>query len=128
MGAGEEVPHGLSEVAQRLLLHGLRPGRQPVVFGAGLGQLRRLLAVPRGATARLPQLLLLHGQVPHEPRMPAMLQQHRLLSRRRQQPESRHSRNVSAPTDKDGNCPPAHVRIGVPPRHKCRGFPPKEFR
>ena len=32
MGAGEETPHGLREVPQRLLLHCLRPGRQPVVL------------------------------------------------------------------------------------------------
>ena len=95
MGAGEKIPHGLREVTQRLLLHRLGPGRQPVVFGADLRQLRGLLVVPRSATARLPKLLLLHGQIPYEPRMPAMLQQHHLLGRRRQQPEPRHIRKRS---------------------------------
>ncbi len=128
MGAGEEVPHRLGEVPQRLLLHGLRSSRQPAVFGAGLGQLRRLLVIPRGAAARLPKLLLLDGQIPHEARMPEMLQQHHLLSGCGQQPEPRHTRNVSAPTDINGHRTPAHVEIGASPRHKCRGFPPKENR
>jgi hypothetical protein len=122
MGAGEEVPHGLREVPQCLLLHGLRPGRQPVVFGTGLGQLGRLLVVRRGAAAWLPKLLLLHGQVPHKPRMPAMLQQHHLLNRRRQQPEPRHARKVTAHTDINSRHTPAHVAIGrcLPPRRKCQ--------
>ncbi len=128
MGAGEEVPHGLCEIPQRLLLHRLRPGRQPTVFGADLSQLRRLLVVTRGAAARLPKLLLLHGQVPDEPRMPAMLQQRHLLSGRRQQPEPRHTRNLANATDTNGDRAPTYVGIGFPPRHKCPGFPSKEFR
>jgi hypothetical protein len=99
MSAGEEVLHGLSEVAQRLLLHRLRPGRQPVVVGAGLGQLRGLLVVTRCAASGLPKLLLLHGQIPHKSRMPAMLQQPRPLSGCWQQTKPRHTRNVAANTD-----------------------------
>ncbi len=118
MGARKEVVHGLGEVPQRLLLHRLRSGRQPVVFGADLGQLGGLLVVPRGTTARLPPLLLLDGQVPHKPGMSAMLQQHHLLSRRRQQPEPRHIRKLTAGTD-----------IGGPrslPRCEGGRFRPKE--
>jgi hypothetical protein len=113
MGAGEEVPHGLGEVAQRLLLHRLRPRRQPIVFGSGLGQLRRLFVISRGAAPWLPQLLLFHRQVPHEPRMPAMLQQHLLLNGRRHQPEPRHTRKVATATDTGGHHTPAHDGIGI---------------
>ena len=62
MGASEEILHGLREVAEGLLLHGLRPGRQPVVLGADHGQLGGLLVVPGSAPPRLPKLLLLHGK------------------------------------------------------------------
>jgi len=84
MGAVKEVPHGLGEIPQSLLLHFLGPGRQPSIFSADLSQLRRLLVVPRGSPPRLPKLLLLDGQVPHESGMPAMFYQNRLLSRCRQ--------------------------------------------
>lgn len=77
--AVEEVVHGLRKIAQRLLLNGLRTGRQPVVFGAGLSQLRGLLAVARGAAARPPVPLLLDSQVPHIPRVATMLGQSRRL-------------------------------------------------
>jgi hypothetical protein len=115
MGAGEEVPHGLREVPKGLLLHRLRANPQPVIFGADLGQLGRLLVVPRAAAPWLPKLLLLHGQIPHEPRMPAMFQQHRLLSRCRQQPKPRHMRNVATATDINGHCTPAHVERALYP-------------
>jgi hypothetical protein len=128
MGAGEEVTHGLREVAQRLLLHRLRSGRQPVVFGTYLSQLRRLFVVSRRAASGLPHLLLFHGQVPHEPGMPAMLQHRHLLSRCRQQPEPRHTGKVATATDSSGQRQPAHVGIGVPRRGNCRGFSPKDFR
>ena len=75
--ATEEVAHRLSEIPQRLLLHRLRTGRQPLVFGARGGQLRALLVVARRATARLPMLLLLDRQIPHVPGVAAMLSQHR---------------------------------------------------
>ena len=128
MGAGKEVPRRLGEVPQRLLLHCVRPLGQPPVSGAHLGQLRRLLVVPRCATARLPKLLLLHGEIPHEPRMPAMLQQQHLLSRRGQQPEPRHTRNLAVDTDNNRRYSPTPSRFDVPPRHKCRRFWLKEFR
>jgi hypothetical protein len=99
VGASEKVSHGLVEIAQRLLLHRLRSRGQPVIFGAYLRQLRRLLVISRGAASRLPKLLLLDGQVPHEPGMPAMLRQHHLLRRGWQQPKPRHSRTISTATD-----------------------------
>ena len=43
--AGEEVPHGLREIPQRLLLHCLTSGPKPRVLGAGLRQLRGLLQI-----------------------------------------------------------------------------------
>jgi hypothetical protein len=126
MGAREKAPHGLAEVAQRLLLDRLRPGRQPVVFRAGLGQLGRLVAVPRGPASWLPQPLLFHGQIPHKPGMPAMLHQNHLLRWCGQQPEPIHTRKVATTTDKGRQCTSAYVEIGELRRHQCRGFPPKE--
>ena len=77
VGAVEKVAHRLGEVPQRSpasgrypqLLHGLRPGCQPVVFGAGRSQLGALLVVTGRLAARLPVLLLLDGQIPHKPGM-----------------------------------------------------------
>jgi hypothetical protein len=99
VSTGKEVSHGLCEIPERLLLHRVRPSRQPVIFEADLGQLRRLLVVSRGMAARLPQLLLLNGQIPHEPGMPTMLQQLDLLSQRWRQPKPRHAQKVASATD-----------------------------
>ncbi len=100
VGAVEKVVHRLGEVPQRLLLHGLRSSSQPVVFGAGRGQLRTLLAVSGCMAARLPMPLLLHGQIPHKPRMATMLSQHRRLLNAGQQPKPRHPNNITRTTDK----------------------------
>ena len=100
MGSKEKVAHRLSKIPQRLLLHSLRAGRQPVVFGAGSGQLRALLVVTRRVASGLPMLLLLDSQVPHIPGMAAMLPQYRRLLGGRKQPVSRHLGNVSITTDK----------------------------
>lgn len=97
--ASEEAPHSVGEVAQSLLLHRLRTGRQPGVFGTDLSQLGALLVVPRAVTAWPPKSLLLHGEIPYEPRMPAMFQQPNLLSWRRQQSEPRHTSKVATATD-----------------------------
>jgi hypothetical protein len=59
MRAVDKVPHGLREILQRLLLHGLTPSTKPRVPGARLRQLRRLLEITRSIAARLPVLLLL---------------------------------------------------------------------
>jgi hypothetical protein len=77
MRPGEEITHGLREVPQRLLLHRLRPRRQPPELSPGLGQLTGLLRVAR--PARPPMLMLLTRKIPHKTGMRAMLQQQRLL-------------------------------------------------
>jgi hypothetical protein len=99
MRSAEKVAHRLSEVPQRLLLHRLRPGRQPIVLGTGRSQLSTLLVVPGRAPTRLPMLLLLDGQIPHIPSVATMLRQRRLLLSGRKQPVSRHIGNLTATTD-----------------------------
>ena len=91
--------HPLGEVPQRLLLHGLRPGRQPVVFGAGLRQLGTLLVVPGRFSAWLPVLLLLDGKIPHKPRMATVLGHDRSLLTTGKQPKSAHTDNLGTTTD-----------------------------
>jgi hypothetical protein len=98
--SAEKVAHRLGEVPQRLLLHGLRAGRQPIVLGAGRGQLSALLLEAGRVPPRLPVLVLLDGQVPHVPGVTAMLSQHRRLLGGRKQPKSRHASNVATSTDK----------------------------
>jgi hypothetical protein len=99
VGAVEEVAHCLGEVPQRLLLHGLRSRGQPVVFGAGRGQLRTLLAVSGCVAARLPMPLLLYGEVPHKPGMATVLSQRARLLHAGQQPKPSHRNNVNTTTD-----------------------------
>jgi hypothetical protein len=125
MGAAEKVPHGMGEVPQRLLLHRLRPSRQPVVFGADLGQLRRLLVIPRSMPTRPPPLLL-DGQIPHKPGVTAMLQQHHLLSGCWQQSKPRHRRNLASATDNAGHRKAAHSVSGVATRCRRWARRPKE--
>ena len=79
VGSAEKVAHRLGEVPQSLLLHSLGPRRQPIVLGAGRGQLGALLDIAGGAAFGSPVLLLLDRQVPHIPGMAAMLSQHRRL-------------------------------------------------
>ncbi len=99
VGAVEEVAHRLGEVPQRLLLHGLRSGGQPVVFGAGRSQLGTLLVVTRRVPARLPVPLLLDGQVPHKPRVARVFGQRRCLLRAGKQPKPAHINNLGVTTD-----------------------------
>ena len=99
VGAVEKVAHSLGEVPQRLLLHGLRSGRQPIVFGAGRRQLRTLLVMIRRLAAGLPVLLLFHGQIPHKPGMATMLGQCGRLPRCGKQPKLAHARNIGMSTD-----------------------------
>jgi NAD(P)-dependent dehydrogenase (short-subunit alcohol dehydrogenase family) len=98
--SAEKVAHRLGEVPQRLLLHGLRASSQPVVFGAGRGQLSALLAEAGRLPSGLPVLVLLDGEVPHVPGVATMLGQHRRLLGGRKQPKSRHASNVATTTDK----------------------------
>src|SRR6185312_11600046 len=105
------------EVPQRLLLHGLRACRQPVVLGTGRGQLSALLVVAGRAASRLPVQLLLDGQVPHKPGMATMLRQHHRLLTGRNQPISRHTSNLATTTtDKLPKGQPA-----PPPPAEARG-------
>ena len=127
MGASEEVLHRLGEVAQRLLLHGMRAGCQPVVFGADLRQLSALLVIARSMASRLPPLLLLDSQIPDEAGVAAMLHQHHLLSRCGQQSEPRHTRKITTTTDTTGGRRRAQVRIGIPRRQKCWGSHPRRY-
>ncbi len=107
VGAGEKVAHRLGEVAQcspasgryPQLLHGLRPGCQPVVFGAGRSQLGTLLVVTGRLAARLPVPLLLDGQIPHKPGMTTVFGQRRRLLRAGDQPKSAHINNIGSTTD-----------------------------
>jgi hypothetical protein len=115
MRAGEEVPHRLREIPQRLLLHSLTPGAKPPILGADFRQLRGLLDIARSLKPRSPMLLLLHRQIPHIPGIPAMRQQRLLLLRGRQQPEPRHTRNVTTDTDNRCRSTPATLGIGFLP-------------
>ncbi len=117
VGAVEEVAHRLSEIPQRLLLHRLRTGRQPRVFGAYRGQLRTLLVIARRPAARLPMSLLLDRQIPHIPSMAAMLSQNRRLLSSRKQPISRHTENLTSATDTTQK-----GEAALPSPIKARGF------
>jgi hypothetical protein len=99
VGSVVEVLPGLCENPQRLLLHGLAPGTKPRVLGAGLGQLGGLLDIAGRLASRSPMPLLLHRQIPHIPRIPAVRRQRVLLLRGRQQPKPRHDRTVITTTD-----------------------------
>jgi hypothetical protein len=99
VGAVEKVAHRLGEVSQRLLLHGLRPGRQPIVFGAGRSQLSTLLVVTGRLAACPPVLLLLHSQVPHKPGVATVPGQSSRLLAGRKQPKPAHINNLGMTTD-----------------------------
>ena len=116
VGAVEKVAHRLREVSQRLLLHGLRPGRQPLVFGAGRRQLATLLVVTGRLAARLPVLLLLYGQIPHKPGMATMLGQYCRLLNARKQPKPAHTRNIGASTDNTSKTGTRHFLPRLKPR------------
>ena len=126
--AGEEVPHRLREIPQRLLLHRLTPCTKPRVLGAGLRQLRGLLPIAGSLTARLPVPLLLHRQIPHISRVPAMRQQCLLLLRGRQQSKPRHIRTVTADTDIPGPARPHPSGIGLLPGLKSEVFDRRRLR
>ncbi len=99
VGAVEKVAHRLSEVPQRLLLDGLRSGCQPVVFGAGRGQLGTLFVVIGCLAARLPVLLLLDGKIPDKAGMATMFGHCSRLVRCGKQPKSAHIGNIDTTTD-----------------------------
>jgi hypothetical protein len=95
----ERVAHRLREVPQRLLLHRLRPGLQPLAFGAGRSQLGTLLVVTGRLASWLPVLLLLYGQIPHKASVATMRGQYCRLLNARKQPKPAHTRNIGASTD-----------------------------
>jgi hypothetical protein len=115
MGAAKEVAHCLREVPQRLLLHGLRPRRQPRESRPGLGQLSGLLVIPGSLQPRPPVPLLFDSQIPHVARVPAMLHQAGRLLSRGKQPIPGHTRTLTTTTDnqQEGDAaiaPPAKPR------------------
>ena len=127
MRTGKEVLHGLREIPQRLLLHRLTPGAKPHVLGADLGQLRGMLGIAGRLAAGSPMLLLLHSQIPHKPRIPAVRQQALLLSRGGHQPKPRHTRTLSTTTDIPTRHDSLTLGIGFLPTH-ARAFRTKETR
>ncbi len=128
MRAGKEVLHGLREIPQRLLLHRLTPGTKPRILGTDLGQLRRLVDIAGSFASRLPMPLLLHRQIPHIPRIPAVRQQHVLLIRSGQQPKPRHTRTLIITADTPGLVRQPDTAGRLPPRTEARNFQPKEVR
>ena len=107
VGAVEKVAHRLGEVPQRSpasgrypqLLHSLRRGFEPVVFGAGRRQLGTLLVVTGCLATRLPVLLLLHGKIPHKPGMATVFGQRCRLLKTGKQPKPAHINNIGVTTD-----------------------------
>ena len=97
---GDEVRHGLGEIPESLLLHGLGTRRQPRELLSGLGQLTGLFGVARCALpARPPMPMLLYRKIPDKSRVCAVLQQPLLLNERGLKTKS-HARTLSAVTDK----------------------------
>ena len=99
----EEGSDRPGEVPQGLLLHHLGAGGQPRVPGAGGGELPALLQVARSARpAGAPVLVLLDREVPHKPRVRAVVPQHRFLGGRGEQPVPGHANALSTITDISG--------------------------
>jgi hypothetical protein len=85
----EEVAYCPGEVPQRLLLHRLRPGRQPRKFSPCCGQLSALLSVCRRARAPwAPIRVLFDRKVPDKTGVRAVFQQRPFLRGRWLKPES----------------------------------------
>jgi hypothetical protein len=103
----------LGEVPQRLRLHRLRSGFQPVVFGSSRGQLGTLLVVPGRMATWLPVSLLFDGKIPHKPGMATVLDQHRRLLNIGEQPKPAHSNNLGSTTDNQ-----IRREAALPPRPK----------
>ncbi len=103
VGRVEERRPRPGEVAQRLLLHRLGAGRQPRVLRPRGGELPALLQLARRALpARVPVRVLLDGEVPYVPGVPAVVPQHGLLGGRGEQPVPGHANTLSDNTDISG--------------------------
>jgi hypothetical protein len=77
VSASEEMSQGLREVPECLLLNHLATRPQPFGPGPRLGELSALSQVSgHSPTPRTPPRMLLHGKVPHESRVRAVLEQH----------------------------------------------------
>ena len=86
--------------AAMLLLHRLGAGGQPRVPGPRDGELPALLQVARRALpAGAPVGVLLDGQVPHVPGVPAVVPQHRFLGGRGEQPVPGHANTLASTAD-----------------------------
>lgn len=100
MTTGMEVLDCLTEIFQGLLLHSLRTRPQPSERCPRLGELAPLLGTPRRRTfIPGPHRPLLKCQVPHVPRMHALLQKRNVLRTSRVHPEPGHETTQSARTD-----------------------------
>lgn len=101
MRSVEECTHRLAEVAQRLLLNGLRTIPEPLELPASLGELSRLLEVAgcRSAVGS-PEGVLLDREIPDKSGMPAMKQQGVGLLGCRLQTVSGHESSVASTTDR----------------------------
>jgi hypothetical protein len=96
----EEGHHGLTKVAQGLLLYHLGPCGEPRIFRSGFGQLATLFQVA-GSTClpEMPMRVLFNREVPDEPGMCAVVPQRRLLTGGRKQTVTRHTNMISSATD-----------------------------
>jgi hypothetical protein len=96
----EEVSHSLREIAERLLLDGLRTSCQPPELRTCLGQLPTLGREIRGGRpVRPPIPVLLDGQIPNETGMRAMFPHDLFLLLVRYEPVAEHESNVAATYD-----------------------------
>lgn len=96
----EEGRHGLTKVAQGLLLYHLGPCGEPRIFRSGFGQLATLFQVARSTRLpAMPMRVLFNREVPDKPGMCAVVSQRRLLTGRRKQTVTRHANMISSITD-----------------------------
>ena len=97
VGTGTPVRHRLGKISQRLLLHRVRTCPQPLVGGPDLGQLLALHHIVRQRLPMMPVAELFHREVPHEPRLRAMLREQHFLLAGRIQAKPHHRRLTVRP-------------------------------
>jgi hypothetical protein len=94
--ASKEVRHRLAVVADRLLLHDHAALGEPRIGYSRCGQLPTPFRETRRRTATdAPPGLLFHAQIPHEPSIRAVSQQHHLLCLSWLEPISGHANIIS---------------------------------